>query len=231
MPASASPGRVVRVAVVSDRPLVAEAFRVALAGLDLETSARSWELRGDPGPGQGDAPDVLLLLCDLADPRLWMSRRLDVLDLGHPALVLTPTPRGLLWGAVLAAGAGAVLPDSATRREVTEALAELIGAGDGPALVDRIALLEQWREEVSSHPEVLVRLRTLDADEVALVRLLASGLEVGAVAAALGIGQEAVRARLTGVQHRLGVRSPADVAAAVSWLPGPRVPGPRRPPP
>jgi DNA-binding NarL/FixJ family response regulator len=218
--------RPLRVAVLADHPLVTDAVRVALAGHGLETSARSWGTRHPAAPATADA---LLALCDLADPGLWLSPRLaGVVDAEVPALVVTPAPRSIVWGAVLALGAGAVLPDSATTDEVVLALRALASGRSPMSPRERSELLRWWQEE-GPGPDVLPRLQSLSPREAAVLRLLSAGLDVRAVAAELGLGRGTVRTYIAALRRKLGVRSQSAAVSTIGWLPGPHVPAQRRP--
>ena len=220
---SASPDHPLRVAVVADRPLVTTSVCAALEDRGVATTVRCWGTRHHAVP-EPDPADVLLVLCDLADPDLWLSPRLDgVLDGDVPGLVVTPAPQGSLWGAALASGAAAVLPDWATADEVLVALAQLTRGESPMSAQERAVLLARWQGEGPGR-DLLARLRSLSPREAAVLRLLNAGRDVRCVAHELGVGHGTVRTYVAAIRRKLGVNSQLAAAATIAWLPGPRVP-------
>lgn len=220
---SVSPERPLRVAVVADRPLVTATVRTALGGHGVETTERPWGARHQAYPAP-DPVDVLLAICDLADPGLWLSPRLTgVVDAEVPGLVLTPTPHCSLWGAALASGAGAVLPDSTTTDELVAALDQLAFGGSPMAAQERALLLARWQGEGPSR-DLLSRLRSLSPREAAVLQLLDAGHDVHSVADELGLGHGTVRTYVAAIRRKLGVRSQVAAVSTIAWLPAPRVP-------
>lgn len=221
--------RVLHIGVVSDRQLVTEAVRVALSTHGFETSSAPWGNRhGDLGE---DEVDVLLVLCDLADPRVWMSPRLTgVVDAGVPVLVVTPAEPGVLWGAALAAGAEAVLSDSTNVDRVVEALDDLAAGRPVMAATERASSLTRWQAE-GPGPDALRRLSSLSPREAAVLNLLSVGHDVKSIADVLELGRGTVRTYIAAIRRKLGVNSQLGAVATISWLPGPHVPATRRPPP
>lgn len=219
---------VLRVGVVSDQPLVTEAVRFALSVQGLGSRTASWGTRRPDALPQDDS-DVLLVLCDLADPRLWMSPRLDgVVTADQPVVVLTPAARGAVWGAVLALGADAVMPDTAHQEDVLEALAAAASGRPAMPVADRAALLTRWEAE-GVGAERLARLRSLSPREGLVLELLRAGHDVSSVAQETGLGRGTVRTYLAAIRRKLGVNSQQAAVASIAWLPGPHVPASRRP--
>jgi len=223
-----STNRVLRVGVVSERLLVTEAVLVALATHGFETASASWGSRH--GEVREDEVDVLLVLCDLADPQLWMSPRLTgVAGGGVPVLVVTPSEPGVLWGAALTAGAAAVLSDATSVEGVARALDDV--AADRPAMdpEERTAALTRWQAEGPGH-DTLSRLGSLSPREAAVLSLLSVGHDVRSIAEELELGRGTVRTYIAAIRRKLGVNSQLGAVATISWLPGPHVPAARRPP-
>lgn len=220
---SVSPERPLRVAVVADRALVTASVRTALGAHGVETTERAWGSRHQAYPAP-DPVDVLLAVCDLADPDLWLSPRLaGVVDAEVPGLVLTPTPHCALWGAALASGAGAVLPDSTATDELVAALGQL-AFGESPMTPqERAVLLTRWQGE-GPGSDLLSRLRSLSPREAAVLQLLDAGRDVRSVADELGLGHGTVRTYIAAIRRKLGVRSQVAAVSTISWLPAPRAP-------
>jgi DNA-binding NarL/FixJ family response regulator len=213
----------VRVAVASDLTLLAETLCAALRSRKLQVVFVPWWTDG-PGsaPGRthvaGAGPAVVLLACDLglrarideARERGWGG---DV-----PWVVLTECVRGPAWGAMLEAGARAVVASTISLDGLVEVL-WTVSRGESPmGEVERLALLGQWRAAKESQDRLRERMTTLSPREQEVLSMLYEGTTVRAIAERLAISEATVRSQVKGVFRKLAVASQLAAVAAVGEL-------------
>jgi DNA-binding NarL/FixJ family response regulator len=201
----------VRVLVLSDLPLVADAVRTALRSQGLDAVGATIA----PGPvSQGQAarmlqlgPTVLLVLADLArEPRLAAARTL-IEDLHLPTVVLAATEEEALWGAVLESGASTVLPASVTLDEVVLVLRAVERGALLLAPDQRRSMIDTWHQAVRTRDEIGGRIGSLSPRELEVLRLLYRGETVPGIAEQLGVAVATVRSQVRSVLRKLGVNS------------------------
>lgn len=200
-----------RVLVVSDQPLVADAVRTALHSQDLEavgaTMPSGPATRRQLARLRQVAPDVVLVIADLARGAPLTACRSLVSQLGLPTVVLAETEDEALWGAVLASGATAVVPASATLQE-TVLLLHAVRAGDaGTSPRRREGLVRLWRQEEEVRSDLAARLDTLSPRERDVLHLLYRGQSVRTIAARSGVAVVTVRSHVRSIRRKLGVGS------------------------
>jgi len=200
----------VRLAVASDRSLVADAVAAALSRSDVCVVRIPWPAaRGDPVPGwpeDVDPPDLALMLCDL-NP--WSVEAAQRVVAAYPArwVLLTDTPRGPAWGAMLEAGVARVLSSTTTMAEILgliAALREGIGQLDQP---DREELVHAWRQVLPERVVARAKLASLTPREREVLRLLHLGHTVQRIAEEHGVAVSTVRSQVRAVLRKLGVKS------------------------
>lgn len=220
------PRRPLRIAVGSDELLLGQAIRAALAARGFVTRTVQWRSSvPDDRPAlqlSRLSPDAGLMLCrDDLSPTLaqvlWLFAQ-------HPVrwVVVTSDGPGPAWGALLEAGAGAVMSSERTLDEVAEAI---VGVAHGDRLVDtttEAGVLALWHAVARERREALDRLRTLTPREHAVLELLGDGQSVRTIAASSDLTEATVRSQVKSVLHKLGVRSQLRAVAAVRTLCGHR---------
>lgn len=219
MPTTAA-GR--RVAVVSPLSLIADAVASALGGHGYEVDTPVWpggrRTRTHTLRLEQEEVDVGLLLCDLAPaPRLREAEEC-VATLDVPWLLLTGSPPGPLWGALLDAGVKGIMSSSTGLDDVVDALDRLLA---GETLVDereRADLLEEWHRSRSRKDGLVERVQSLTPRERTVLKMLYAGQGVGPIAQTLGVSEATVRSHVKSVLHKFHVSSQLDAVAVLGWL-------------
>ncbi len=217
-------GRRLRVLVAADEALVAEAMAAALGTCNLDA------VRACPGsPTATASPDVGLLLTHL-DAAVALHRAHKAMASG-PAhwVVATATPPDALWGAVLEAGAGMVVPTWISLGQLASALQDAATGVLSPSGAERDLLIGQWTRSGADGADELARVRSLSAREHEVLRLLVAGETVLRVADLLAITEGTVRAHVKAMLRKLGVSSQLAAVALyrrVIVTPGCSVPSP-----
>lgn len=205
--------RGVRVVVVSDQGLIAEAVAAALRQAGLDARSAGSALGGGGGPALADVPcgprgpsmvGIALLEADHTD----LLQAVEQLFASAPQvrwIVLTGVPAGPLWGAVLEAGAVRVMERTAGLDELAAAADEV--ARDSPeAGEDEDALREAWdRAQAADSDAALLSLLTPAEREV--LDLLYAGNAVREVAARRGVTVATTRDQVQAVLRKWGVSS------------------------
>jgi DNA-binding NarL/FixJ family response regulator len=210
-PGDASPRRV---AVASNLRLVAEAVTAALAGRGIVTRKVEWpqsDLGGRRGADPVAAlarirPDVVLLICELDRA----SRVSDAQDLirGYdaPWLVMCGDRPGPMWGAMLEAGAAAVV---STTTDLDDLVALLGTVGHEPMMgaVERQALVRQWLAVRADRDDRSTRLASLTPRERTVLGMLYDGDSVAVISAHFDVSPATVRSQVRAILKKLDVNS------------------------
>lgn len=214
------------VAVVSDRSLVADAVGAALAGSGLTIVRLPWPGgRRDPRAGwpqHRPRPVLGLIICDLAPPA---TRTARWLVRAYPTrwLLLTDTPKGPPWGALLERGVVGILPSSTGLSDVLAEIEAVRAGAAGPLPSDRDELVATWRRDEAERTLVHSRIRSLTPRESEVLRMLHLGRSVNEIASIRGVARSTVRSQVRSVLRKLGVSSQLAAAALLDrWgEPGP----------
>lgn len=152
-------------------------------------------------------PPAGLLVSHPGDPL--EARAVDAVLAGVTTrwLVLTCEPAGPQWGALLDAGAVAVLPTSASLEDLRRALFAVAVGRDvmSPELLTR--LVQEWHEVRDAEQELVERLSALTPREMAVLNSLSRGESVKAIAEEVGVSEGTVRSQVKSILRKLGVRS------------------------
>jgi RNA polymerase sigma factor (sigma-70 family) len=217
-----------RVGVASDLSLVAETICAALGSRSLDASLVTWQ---DPGAtdeptvwwtpsteGGRSGPDMILLVCDVSTP----SRLDQALDRGRrcavPWVVMAESPRGPAWGAVLEAGARAVVPSTISLSELVEVLDAVLRDEAPMGVVERVGLLHEWWAARDDRERLRERMSTLSPREQEVLSMLYEGTTVRAIADRLGVSEATVRSQVKSVLRKLSVDSQLGAVAAMGEL-------------
>jgi DNA-binding NarL/FixJ family response regulator len=206
----------VRLAIVDDHPVV----RKGLA--DLLWTEPGVKVVGEAGTAteanrliECERPEVVVLDLTLGDAdgmelaQAWLRT--------HPALkilVLSMQDSALFADRLLAIGVMAFVPKSCSREEFLTALHATL-RGDVYITDDQRARVQLWSQrEDPSRPEV-----PLSEREIAVLRLLASGLSAAAIARALDMAPKTVYSHRRNISAKLGIGSGREMLRyAMQWF-------------
>lgn len=205
-------GLAARVAVVSDRSLIAEAVAAALAGSGVVVVRVPWP-RVDGAPPAGwsrhsDPPSLGLIMCDLVPTTVCTAQ---VVLSAYPTrwLLLTDAPKGPMWGAMFELGVVGVLPSSTGLSDMLDAIAASRAGDPGLLPSDRDELVAAWRDEE------FARMWSLTPRESEVLRQLHLGRSVHQIADLHGVAHSTVRSQVRSVLHKLEVTSQLAAAATL----------------
>lgn len=205
-----------RLVIASDQALVAEAVRVAMASHGFEPVVVAWgRAVADPR-----APLLGLMISDLESLTKLRAGQELVSRTGGRWLLLTNSPKGPAWGAMLDSGVEFILPSGTTLGETVEVLDRLAGGDDIGDEAERRDLVERWLAERSDREVLLERIESLTPRERTVLRLLFAGDKVRTIADVLGISEATVRSHVRSMLRKLGVNSQLAAVAAYGWLQG-----------
>jgi DNA-binding NarL/FixJ family response regulator len=207
------------VLVASDLSLVAEAVRAGLAGWDFEATTLQWSEQQETGevspcPGQ----DVGLLISDVDSWLRLRTARSLITRVPLPWVVLTAAPHGPMWGALLDAGARAVLPSTSGFKAVRKVL---VGVARGTVETfppDRELLLDLWADLLERRELICQRVQSLTPREHEVLTMLHAGDPVGRIAQLLEVSPATVRSQVKAVRRKLQVKTQLGAVAALDNL-------------
>lgn len=202
--------------VAADQHLVGEAICAALRSRGVSTELVDW-MATDAGvspavplPRIGDDDPLLqrllLVVCDLDAA----GRTGEACDLGRgsgsPWLVVDASGPGPAWGALLAAGASAVI-GSVTLDELVDDL-DVVAAGGSPLTeLERRALIRQWRLVRGAPEQAWRQMLSVNEHDREILTMLYEGTTVQAVADRFDVSEAAVRSQVKAVLRRLSSSS------------------------
>jgi two-component system, NarL family, nitrate/nitrite response regulator NarL len=214
------------VVVTSDQSLVADSVGAALRGPELTVTRPDWRALLEarlPTP-RIEPVDVGVLLCDLHPMARLAEAQVIVQEVRLPWLLLTGARPGPAWGAMLDAGAVAVLPSTCTLDQLRAAIPRL-SAGE-PVMDRQVAsqLRAAWRGVEHDRRLALDQMRSLTPRETVVLGFLYAGEPVRQIAARLGVTQATVRTQVRGILRKLDVRSQLAAVAAYAAAQGDGLP-------
>lgn len=209
-----------RVAVVAEFNLTADSLRVAL-------SKRGFQVVSTPVPTSGAEvraldlrfhafrPQAAVFMQDISNPVDLNSVTHTVIGLRQPRwLLLTPTPEGPRWGAVLIAGAAAVLPMSIGVPDLVACLTRLCRGQDVMSSAEKERLMRLWTDTSAEQRELFDRMTTLTRREMQVLQELSDGHAVAEIAEGRGVTVGTVRSQVKAILRKLGVSSQLAAVAA-----------------
>lgn len=216
------------VAVASDLGLVAETIGAALGSRGFDVSVVAWPAgeeaarwvddRDQTDPAEPAGPDVYLLICDLETPARLDEVRERGRRLDAPWVVLAHSGPGPAWGAVLEAGARAVVPSSISVVELEDMLDVVLHDESPTGVAERIGLLRQWWSAREEREQLRDRMRTLSPREQEVLSMLYEGTSVREIAEQLSLSEATVRSQVRSVLRKLAVGSQLGAVAALGEL-------------
>lgn len=208
-----------RLVIASDQALVAEAVRVAMSSHAFDTVVVPWG-RPVAGPDEPEAPLLGLMISDLESLTKLRGGQELVSGTEGRWLLLTTSPKGPVWGAMLESGVQVILPSGTTLSETVQVLEQLAEGDDVSDDEERQILVDKWLAERSERERLLERVETLTPRERTVLRLLFAGDKVRTIADCLGISEATVRSHVRSTLRKLGVNSQLAAVAAFGWLQG-----------
>lgn len=170
-----------------------------------------------------DADPVVLLD---GDPATWLMVT-DLDDWSHldqvcalvrgvplPGVVLTTAPRDGLWGALLEAGAAAVLAADADSDMIEGALQDAADGRPGHSPAEIEGLLAQWHLMRDERDRMRRLVASLTMREHEVLDLLYDGATVTEIAACFGVAQATVRSQVKAILRKFEVGSQLAAVAA-----------------
>ena len=206
-----------RLVVASDQPLVAEAVRIAMSSHGFDTVVAPW---GRPVAVGEDprGPLLGLIISDLESlTQLHAGQEVVRGSVGR-WLVLTSTPRGPTWGALLESGVTVILPSATTLEETVGVLDRLAEGEDVEDVEARPGLVQGWQEQREERERLVRRVESLTPRERTVLAMLSRGEKVVTIADSLEISEATVRSHVRAVLRKLGVNSQLAAVALDGWL-------------
>lgn len=206
------------VLVAADEILVGEAIRSALAarGLGPVELARDLDWLVDHAH-EGLPALAGLLVAEIESFESIERAETLVARSVLPWVVVTSTPRGAGWGAVLNAGACRVLESSVDLREVVAVLDEVVQGRNEPVVADP-GLFELWRQTKREREDLVDRLCSLTSWEATVLRLSSAGWSAAEVAATHDVPVGKVDEALEATLAKLDLRSQLEVIGQIGEL-------------
>lgn len=211
-----------RLALTSRESLVSEAVRAALASRGFEAFSLRWPGLGGESVASRQLsalwPDCLLLMVDLEPPARLREAQALVSQVPVRSLLLTGTPMGPLWGAMLESGVSAVLPTTTQLDEIVERLTDLML--DRPVMSEHLKqeLLRAWRTVRTEQEVLIARMKSLTPREQTVLRMLYAGDGVRTISDLMGVTEATVRSQVKSVLRKLDVNSQLAAVAAFGSL-------------
>jgi DNA-binding NarL/FixJ family response regulator len=213
------------VAVTSNLRLLAETVAAALEGCGLPVVRVPWPRHEHGAPAAENlaeiGSDVALLVVESGEDGEVRAVRELLLGYNGRSLVMADSRPGPLWGAILEAGADAVVGSTTTLDEVVEGIDSLARGEPLMGVVERQVLLRQWLAARADQQALRAKIELLTPREREVLQLLHEGASAASVAERFGVSQTTVRSQIRAVLAKLEVRSQlAAVAVLESVLTG-----------
>jgi two-component system, NarL family, nitrate/nitrite response regulator NarL len=219
----------VRIAIIEDHELLADALACALGrdGFDVVV------VRPASFPAIIDhvrelSPGIVLLDLHLGDLGSSVSLIDPLREVGAEVICVTGETARATWGACVEAGASAVLSKSTPFDELVGRIGAVIAGEAGMPTSERVALLQDVREHRAEARVRLEPFQRLTVRECEVLRELMDGLSADAIAERAFVSLTTVRSHIRGILQKLGVSSQlAAVAMATraGWSSPHRRPG------
>ena len=219
-------GELIRVVIVEEKLLFAEALDIALSREGLSVTRVT--------PGLHRSTSMLLTAVLRARPTIVLVD-VDLDDTGTGPRLVTPLSRtgvavvaliassdAARWGECLRHGARTVLPLTCTMRDVVTTI-RLLSAGR-PVIerAERERLVADYHREKAEIQEMRQRLDQLTNRERAVLGLLREGLPVSEIATRCSLAESTVRTQVKAILAKLGVSSQLAAVGATyraAWTP------------
>lgn len=208
--------RMIRVLVVDDHPIVAEALRLLLEKNGMECVGPAPTGRQAIDMTQEFEPDVVLL--DILMPGMDGLQALASIKSARPitsVIILTSFPYPEYFNRAIALGAAGFLDKQCQPGQILEAI-RAVNAGE--AMVDLELLqsaVREWGDTSRSAPKrSIIDVPSLTEQEVRVLILVVEGLNNAAIADVLSVSQNTIKSHLQNIFRKLGV---SDRTQAAIW--------------
>lgn len=217
------------VVVMSEQQLMRDTVRTALHSLRFATTSLST-------PGTADQlkdvrqwlarirPVVGVLICDLRGAANLHRAAAVIHGLDLDWVVLANVPPGLIWGAMLDAGAAAVLEATAHPHELAATLDSVSRKRPTPSSDVRDQVMQAWRNLSPAQRRILHRIAALSPREMEILVELYGGDPVHVIARRSGVSESTVRSQVRSLLHKVDASSQLQAVAAYrqanEWLSG-----------
>jgi DNA-binding NarL/FixJ family response regulator len=206
------------VVVAARLQLIGQALGAAMTGLGVRAEPVRWGRAVRlVGPAL-ETGDVMVLLDDLASIQDLEATCDLIASTRARCIVLTRRPAGPAWGALLAAGAAAVLTADGSPERIG-VVVHHVAAGepimDPDVRTELVRVWETWRDEDARLSD---RFTRLSARERQILALLSEGSSVGDIVRILGVAETTVRSQVKSMRRKLGVDSQLGAVAVLHRL-------------
>lgn len=216
---STPPGVAVgRVVVAARLQLIAQAVGAALRGRGVRAEPLRWEQATRRAGRELGTGDVMVLLDDLASVQDLEATCDLVSGTRARCVVLTRRSAGPAWGALLAAGAAAVLTAEGSLEQMDAVVSRV---AEGEPVMDedwRAALVSAWEEWRTEDEQLSARVARLSPRERQILALLSEGSRVVDIVNVLGVAETTVRSQIKSMRRKLGVDSQLGAVAVLHRL-------------
>jgi len=210
-------GEGARIIVADDHPLFREALQQALAPTMPGVIFHEAESFESLQAAVHDCEDADLVLLDLEMPGAQGFSVLAWLRTQYPALpvvVVSATSDAAVMRRAVDLGAAGFIPKSSPVETISEAIATVL---EGEIWLPEAALaLED--SALSEHEELARRVASLTPQQFRVLDMLAEGLLNKQIAAELQVSEATIKAHVTAIFRKLGVRSRTQAAVAARRL-------------
>lgn len=207
-----------RIVVVAEHTLVAEAVRVALSGRGHDAVVMHNRAHTAPRCRSGPPEVGILLTNGSAHYSTTAGTLLERLTI--PWLVLASEEWGPGWGAHYASGAALVVPPSTGLDDVCQVLRGLAAGRRPPGPRGRRELIRAWRQMLLERDELNGRLSSLTTREQQVLQRLHEGVGVRSIAQGSEVAEATVRTQVKAILRKLDVSSQIAAVAAYTQVQG-----------
>lgn len=203
-----------KVVIVSDRPVIADAIHTELAGSLPDVKIRHASPSGRLAGTDAMSGDVVIIDSDSIRDRVRLCRELDFLSV-H-VIVVIDGPKEALH--LLQAGAAGVVTTEQALHGLVEAVNAVLGGHThvpSPMVADLLQNLIAFKRDTVQRRGSLDRL---SAREREVLCLLGDGYDQRGIAHRMAISPETAKTHIRNVRNKLGLRSRIEAAALASEL-------------
>lgn len=210
-------GQSARIIVADDHPLFREALQQALAPMMPGVSFIEAESFDSLQAAVGEYEDADLVLLDLEMPGahgfsvlVWLRTQYPAL----PVVVVSATSDAVVMRRAVDLGASGFIPKSSPVETISEAIAAVL---EGEIWLPEAALALD-DSTLSEYEELARRVASLTPQQFRVLDMLAEGLLNKQIAAELQVSEATIKAHVTAIFRKLGVRSRTQAAVAARRL-------------
>ena len=200
--------------IVSRHVLVAQALAAALSRRVADVRALAGQARALEEAPIDPREDLVLVLDDVGSESAVAWVRGLATAARARTLVMTRSPRGPRWGALLEGAAdegGGLDIDIVAEPRTTDEMAVVVERVCAGVRVvgerERLELAASWRRHVEEEEELVHRMTTLSPRELVVLDALAAGQRCAEIATTLGVADSTVRTHVRSIRRKLAVDS------------------------